>query len=145
MAEEVFDTREIKLQDGTEVELKPLVLKKLRRFMKAFRAFGEDVEIPEGADEETKRELEQDHEYEVFLVLAGICLEGALKKEKTEKAEGKEEADEMWAEWLEETLDMPTIFKIIEVGAGMKLDDPNLLAAAAASLQEQSRMEAGTN
>jgi hypothetical protein len=33
---------------------------------------------------------------------------------------------------LEDVVDLPTIYKIIEVAAGIKLDDPNALAAALA-------------
>lgn len=35
-------------------------------------------------------------------------------------------------EKLEEVLDLPTVYKIIEVAAGIKLNDPNALAAALA-------------
>jgi hypothetical protein len=33
---------------------------------------------------------------------------------------------------LEEVIDLPTIYKIIEVASGIKLNDPNALAAALA-------------
>jgi hypothetical protein len=33
-------------------------------------------------------------------------------------------------EKLEDVVDLPTIYKIIEVAAGIKLNDPNALAAA---------------
>jgi len=33
---------------------------------------------------------------------------------------------------LEEIVDLPTVYKIIEVAAGIKLNDPNALAAALA-------------
>jgi hypothetical protein len=35
-------------------------------------------------------------------------------------------------EKLEDILDLPTVYKIIEVAAGIKLNDPNALAAALA-------------
>jgi hypothetical protein len=31
---------------------------------------------------------------------------------------------------LEEIIDLPTVYKVIEVAAGIKLNDPNALAAA---------------
>lgn len=68
--------------------------------------------------------------------LAQICLRGVLKGTKFE--ENAEDID-----WLEEALDEPTIYKIIEVCAGIKLNDPNLLAAAAAAMA-QSEAD-GTN
>jgi hypothetical protein len=33
-------------------------------------------------------------------------------------------------EKLEEVIDLPTVYKIIEVASGIKLNDPNALAAA---------------
>ena len=33
-------------------------------------------------------------------------------------------------EKLEDVIDLPTVYKIIEVAAGIKLNDPNALAAA---------------
>jgi hypothetical protein len=33
-------------------------------------------------------------------------------------------------EQLEELIDLPTVYKVIEVAAGIKLNDPNALAAA---------------
>jgi hypothetical protein len=33
-------------------------------------------------------------------------------------------------EKLEDVVDLPTIYKVIEVAAGIKLNDPNALAAA---------------
>jgi hypothetical protein len=33
-------------------------------------------------------------------------------------------------EQLEEIMDLPTVYKVIEVAAGIKLNDPNALAAA---------------
>lgn len=139
MATEVYSTLEIKLQDGREVTLKPLVLKALRKFMKAFKNFGEDVDVPADASDEDKAELQRDHEYDVFITLAGIALEKQLKAKVTEGAD-EDKVDEVYRDYLEETLDMETIFKIIEVCAGMKLDDPNLLAVAA-----QNLAEGGTN
>jgi hypothetical protein len=35
-------------------------------------------------------------------------------------------------EKLEEIIDLPTIYKVIEVASGVKLNDPNALAAALA-------------
>jgi hypothetical protein len=33
---------------------------------------------------------------------------------------------------LEDVIDLPTVYKIIEIASGVKLNDPNLLAATAA-------------
>lgn len=140
MATEVYNKQEIKLQDGTVVLLKPLTIKNLRRFMKAWRSFGEDIEFPEGLSDDEKAELAREHEYDVFIEVCGIALEKELKDKKTKDVEDENEKDDAYREYLEDTLDMETIFKVIEVCAGMKLDDPNLLAIAA-----QNLAEGGTN
>lgn len=46
----------------------------------------------------------------------------AIKSSAPDLAANREE--------LEDALDMPTIMKIVEVCGGIKMDDPNLLAAA---------------
>ena len=149
MATEVYSKQEIVLQDGTEVTLKPLTIKNLRRFMKAWRHFGDDIETDESLSEEDQAEVARDHEYDVFVECAGIVLENELfdkatkdveEKDDETKAQLAERKKEVYREYLEDTLDMETIFKAIEVGAGMKLDDPNLLAIAA-----QNLAEGGTN
>ena len=37
-------------------------------------------------------------------------------------------------EQMEEVIDLPTVYKIIEVASGIKLNDPNALAAALAGV-----------
>lgn len=149
MATEVYNSEPILLQDGTEVTLRPLSIKNLRRFMKAWRHFGDEIEGAEDMSPEDKAELERDHEYDVFVEVAGIVLENELYAKVTSeleqgedetKAQLEERKRAHYREYLEETLDMETIFKAIEIGAGMKLDDPNLLAVAA-----QNLAEGGTN
>jgi hypothetical protein len=111
IATTVYDTEDIILQDGTEVTLRPNSIKRQRKFMKALEA----SETPKSNDEATDQILE----------LAAICLDGLLVK-----GEDGEEPD------LEDLLDEPTIYKIIEVCGGIKLNDPNLLAAAAAMTEQ---------
>jgi len=116
MASTVYTVEDITLQDGTEVSLKRLNITNQRKFMKAFN----EMEPP----------VSQDEAYDQMTDLAQICLRGVLKNTKIEeKAEDRE--------WMEDALDEPTIYKIIEVCAGMKLNDPNLLAAAAAAMAQQ--------
>lgn len=116
MASTVYTVEEITLQDGTDVTLKRLNITNQRKFMKAFEA----MNAPE----------DQDEAYDQLIDLAQICFRGVLRNTKLEeKAEDRE--------WLEDSLDEPTIYKVIEVCAGMKLNDPNLLAAAAAAMAQQ--------
>lgn len=104
MATTVYDIEEIKLQDGSTVQLKPLSIKQLRKFMavmnKASEASTEDQSIG---------------------VLVDACAI-ALETQLPELVKDKDK--------LEEALDVPTINRILEVCGGIKLDDPNLVAAA---------------
>ena|SRR6476469_7895509 len=117
MATSVYTVENIKLQDddATEVLLKPLNIKNLRRFMAKMDEFA-------GADDETKI-------VDVLLEAALICIEKQVGEVGTK-------------EWAEEALDMPTIYKIIEVCGGIKLNDPNLVEKAAETLAAQ---QAGQN
>lgn len=135
MATTVYNQEDIVLQDGKEVTLRPLPIGRLRRFMDAWNRF---------ADVKT-----DDEGFDVFLNCAGIALESefkgqfdSLKATKDQMAEGQYLSDE-YKEYLEDTLDLDTIYKILEVTGGIKLNDPNLAEAAAAALA--AREEDGTN
>jgi hypothetical protein len=104
LANKVYETYEIELQNGTVVTLKPLSIKKLREFMNVMKKL-------DGS-------LEEDAAVNTLLDAAAI----AIKSSAPELATNREE--------LEDALDMPTIMKIVEVCGGIKMDDPNLLAAA---------------
>lgn len=127
MATEAYDTVELTLQDGTDVVLKPLNIARLKRFMKSWQRFKElDLENDElGA-------------FDLYIDCAGIALESNLAHKYETKGEGEDFLNPKYKEYLEETLDMDTIFKILEVCGGLKLNDPNLLEAVA-------RAQAGTN
>jgi hypothetical protein len=127
MASEVFSREDITLQDGQTVELRPLVIGKLRKFMKIWNEHVTSVAkiLAERADDENPdfnaAEAEQtisDLQYDTFIKLCKFGLE-ELKGEKTEK---------QFTEYLEDVLDEPTIYKIIEATGGLKLgaNDPNL-------------------
>lgn len=125
MATTVYKREEITLQDGTEVTLKPLPIGRLRRFMAAWQKFAEAEKDDDGFD--------------VFINCAGIALEDnfkgkfdALKATKEEKENG-EFLSEEYKEYLEDTLDLDTIYKVLEVTGGLKLNDPKLMEAALAA------------
>lgn len=109
MATKVYDVVEIELQDGTKLELRPLKIKLLREFMKRF----------------TSATLDEDTDNEDSVDLLIDCVQISMKQFKPELAEDRDA--------LEDVLDMPTIYKIIEVASGIKLNDPNLMAAAGLS------------
>lgn len=122
MATQVFTTENITLQDGSEVTLKPLPIARLRRFMEAWVKIGELKEGDDGFD--------------VFINCCGIALEenfkgkfDALKADKEEAAEG-EFLNHEYKEYLGDTLDLDTIYKILDVSGGIKLNDPKLMEAA---------------
>ncbi len=104
MATKVYDVEEIELQNGSKVKLKPLSIKELRKFMAA---------ISKTAEVKT--------EDETLTVLIDACAV-ALEKQLPDLVADRDA--------LEDALDVPTINRILEVCGGIKMDDPNLLAAA---------------
>lgn len=113
MATEVYTVEEVTLQDGENVELRPLNISRLRKFM---------VFMDKFAEAET-----EDEGFEILLDASALCL----SNKAPQYWDGKEKKHT--EEW-EEAADMPTIYKILDVCGGVKLNDPNLLAAAAAAL-----------
>jgi hypothetical protein len=106
MATSVYEVVEIELQDGTKVSMKPLKIKVLREFMKEFEKISDE-------------KIASDNIKSMDLLLD--CAVIAMKQYNEEFAT---------KEKLEDVVDLPTIYKIIEVAAGIKLNDPNALAAA---------------
>lgn len=104
MATTVYDVEEITLQNGETVKLKPLTIKELRKFMIAIN-----------------KTAEVNNEDETLNILIDACAV-ALEKQLPELVKDRDA--------LEDALDVPTINRILEVCGGIKLDDPNLLAAA---------------
>jgi hypothetical protein len=113
MATTVYDSVTIALQDGKEVTLVPLALGRLRKFMDAWKKFT-DIK-------------EEDEAFDIYVNCCGISLAKQLSDtfEKPVGDDGTLSAD--YREYLEDTLDMDTIFKILEVCGGLKLNDPKLL------------------
>ncbi len=108
MATTVYDTLEIELSDGSNVTLRPLPIKQLKKFMVIID------EMKDPANEE-KTEAEA---MDVFIRAAIVCLEGM----KSPLAENRDQ--------FEEIIDTPTMMKILEVCGGLSLNDPNLLGAS---------------
>jgi len=106
MATSVYETVEIELQDGTKLTLKPLNIKTLRDFMKEFQKISD-------------KDISEDNIKSMDLLLD--CAVIAMKQYNSALADKSK---------LEDIIDLPTIYKIIEVAAGIKLNDPNALAAA---------------
>ncbi len=103
MATTVYDVEEIQLQNGATVKLKPLTIKELRKFMVVIQ-----------------KTAEVTSEDETLTILIEACAV-ALEKQLPELVKD--------IDAFEDTLDVPTINRILEVCGGIKMDDPNLLAA----------------
>ena len=104
MATTVYDVEEIQLQNGATVKLKPLTIKELRKFMAAI-----------------SKTAEVTTEDETLTILIDACAV-ALEKQLPELVADRDA--------FEDVLDVPRINRILEVCGGIKMDDPNLLAAA---------------
>lgn len=125
MAKTVYNTETILLQDETDVTLKPLVLGRLKKFMKAWGEF-DNIKVDDDA-------------FDIYLHCGGIALAKELvEKGKVENpftdSEEYELTDE-YKKYLEDVLDMDTIFKVLEVCGGLKLNDPKVQEAALAAMQ----------
>ena len=104
MATTVYDVEEIELQNGAKVKLKPLTIKELRKFMVAIS--------------KTSEALTEDATLDILIDACAVALEKQLPELVKDR------------DAFEDVLDVPTINRILEVCGGIKMDDPNLLAAA---------------
>lgn len=91
------------MADGSKVELRPLPIRRLKVFMTTLDTLSEVKDEEESLDK--------------LLELSRVCLAGIR-------------AEQANSEDLDDILDLPTCYKIIEVCGGVKLNDPNLVAAA---------------
>jgi hypothetical protein len=108
MATQIYETVDVELMDGTTITLRPLKLSLLREFMKEFQKIGDE-------------KIAEDNIKSMDLLLN--CSAIAMKQYSPELADKAK---------LEEVIDLPTVYKVIEIAAGIKLNDPNALAAALA-------------
>lgn len=99
MATKMYDTVELELQDGTLVEIKPLPIKRLRRFMNAIQ----------NLDSEGKAKGDDRDQLDVFLDCAAIVLEKKYPQVANDR------------EALEDLLDVPTMIKMLEVAGSIDL------------------------
>jgi hypothetical protein len=106
----VYDIEEIQLSDGSSLTIRPLSIKHLKKFL--------DV-IKKADDEKVTTE---DEVMEIFIEAAMVCLEQL----KPELSKDKDK--------FEETIEVPTMMKILEVAGGLKLNDPNLATAGLAGI-----------
>lgn len=108
MTTTINEEKTISLIDGTKITVRPLKISLLRKFMKSFEG------IADVAD---------DNEKSMDLLLE--CVQIALQQYKPELAED--------AAKLEEVLDLPTVYKIVEEASGIKLTEASLLGGLGAN------------
>jgi hypothetical protein len=98
MATSVYETVEVELIDGSKIKMRPLKISLLREFMKKF---------------ETIAEVSDSNDASMNLLMD--CVAIAMKQYDPSLADDREK--------LEDTIDLPTVYKVIEVASGIKLDD----------------------
>lgn len=96
MATKVYTTDNVHLFDGTELEISPLKIKYLREFMVAF----DDIKKAKNDDEAIGTLVE--------------CVRVCMKQYYPDISKTVED--------VEDNIDMPTIYKILDISAGIKIN-----------------------
>ena len=92
------DENVVVLIDGTKVSVRPLKISLLRPFMKKFEGIAA---------------VSEDNEKSMNILME--CVAIAMQQYKPELSHDREK--------LEELLDLPTVYKIVEAASGVKLND----------------------
>jgi inhibitor of KinA sporulation pathway (predicted exonuclease) len=98
MATNVNEEKELVLVDGTKIVARPLKISLLRQFMKKFEGI---------------QEVAQDNDKSMNILME--CVQIAMKQYKPELSEDLSA--------LEELLDLPTVYRIVEEASGVRLTD----------------------
>lgn len=103
----VYETVEIKLSNDQAITVKPLTIKYLKKFLAVVKKL---------QDSSVKTE---DDAMEIFIEAGMVCMEQFAPDLAADK------------EKFEDTIEIPTLMKILEVAGGLKLnnDDPNFPGA----------------
>ena len=102
MATTVHEGEELILMDGSVIKVRPLKISLLRPFMKKF---------------EQVAAVAEDNEQSMTLLVE--CVQIAMEQYKPDLAKDLKA--------LEDILDLPTVYKVIEAASGVKLTDANSL------------------
>lgn len=105
MTTTVHEKQELVLMDGTKFEVRPLKISLLKPFMKTFSGL---------------TEVADDNEKSMNVLLD--CVQIAFQQFLPEMAEDRAK--------IEENLDLPTVYKIIDAASGIQLADPTALVSA---------------
>lgn len=98
MATTVHEARKVKLFDGTEISVRPLKISLLRKFMKEFEGIGAVAE---------------DNEKSINLLMKCVLIAMEQYGQGLDIDLAK----------LEENIDLPTVYEIVEEASGIKLAD----------------------
>jgi hypothetical protein len=107
MPSTVYETLEIKLSNDQTITVKPLTITHLKKFLAVVKKLQEgDVQSEEQA-------------MEIFIEAGMVCMQQFAPDLAADK------------ELFENTIEIPTLMKILEVAGGLKLnnDDPNFPGA----------------
>lgn len=107
MSQNVYEVQEVALQDGSTVELRPASIKLLKAGNKALEKLGKVKNTDQTLD-----------------VLLDTCIV-LLKRQRPELAD-----PETGRDLAEDLFDLDTVYKVIEIMLGVKLNDPKLVEAA---------------
>lgn len=102
MSTTINETKTVELLDGTKISVRPLKISLLRPFMTKFEG------IADVADNNEKS-----------MTLLMECVQIALKQYAPDLATDLKA--------LEEVLDLPTVYKIVEEASGIKLSEASLM------------------
>lgn len=116
MATKVYTAEELELQDGSKVTIKPLTIKRLRKFMKVVNELNK---VEAGEDGELDEEEQEDRAMELMVDACAI----AIAPSNPDLAENRER--------LEDALDIPTMWRILEVAGGIQMGNPTPMAGLA--------------
>jgi inhibitor of KinA sporulation pathway (predicted exonuclease) len=102
MATTIVEQKELTLIDGTKINVRPLKVSLLREFLKKF------AEITEVA---------ADNEKSMTVLME--CVQIAMRQYKAELADDIAK--------LEDLLDLPTVYRVVEAASGIVLDDADVI------------------
>jgi hypothetical protein len=97
-------TKQVTLIDGTVIDVRPLKISLLKPFMKRFQ------ELSDVSDN-------NDESMNVLLDCVEIAFKQYVKEEVTREA-------------LEDNIDLPTVYAVIDAASGIQLTDPTALLAS---------------
>lgn len=109
MATKMYEEVILSTQAGTELTIRPLTIKSLRKFMETMQALSGEEEV---SDEKGIGVM-----FDAAVIAIRQCNKG-LDEEKLAE--------------LEDELDVPTINRILEVAGGIKVENPSLQPTQAA-------------